>query len=313
MSKDYINQLESSIRKYNYIKRFRRKEKEKFRVFLAEELNGSGYKVREDVSKKRLFKNVNVLTDNIEDAEYIFTAHYDTPGTGGIIFRANYFLQKFIGTNLASILILLLLCSLILVVDKAAYIVKVIFLVFLLLELIMLFFIPNKTNMIDNTSGVVGALALAKRFNGNDKVAFIFFDNEEKGLLGSKALSKRMYKDYPDFKNRLVINLDCISSSFEESLWNINSKINTDKYNNLLEAISQKLVKDRTLLNKVTIRSDQLSFKKNSTIAIGKYKKAKLNGFLGLGYYIPNIHSSRDTTMNTEDISKVVEVLYQAL
>ena len=77
MSREYINQLESSIRKDNFIKRFRWKEKEEFRAFLAEELNRSGYKVREDISKKRLFKNVNVLTDNIEDAEYIVTAHYE--------------------------------------------------------------------------------------------------------------------------------------------------------------------------------------------------------------------------------------------
>ena len=313
MSRNYINQLESSIRKHNYIKRFRRKEKEKFRVFLAEELSRSGYKVRNDIRKKRQFKSVNVVTDNIEDAEYIVAAHYDTPGAPGVILNAQHFLEKFIGGKQALILIsLFILCLLPIMYREVAIYYFV--LVLGLIEFMMFLFIPNESNMVDNTSGVIGVLALARRFNGNTKVGFVFFDNEEKLMLGSKKFSKKMCKEFPDFKNKVIINLDCISSSSEESLWNINSKINIDKHNNLLETISQKLVEDRVLLNKVTINSDQLSFKKNSTIAIGKYKEAKLPGCSKvLGYYIPNIHSSRDTTINTEDIYKVTEVLYQVL
>ena len=41
-----------------------------------------------------------------------------------------------------------------------------------------------------------------------DRVCFILFDNEEKGLLGSKALAKK-YKNIK--QNKLVINFDCVS------------------------------------------------------------------------------------------------------
>ncbi len=55
-------------------------------------------------------------------------------------------------------------------------------------------FIPNPHNREDNTSGVIGLLALADRIKEQSalkaKVQFAFLDNEEWGLLGSGGLKE---------------------------------------------------------------------------------------------------------------------------
>ena len=62
----------------------------------------------------------------------------------------------------------------------------------------------------DNTSGVITIIEAACNMpeEFRDRVCFILFDNEEKGLLGSKALAKK-YKNIK--QNKLVINFDCVS------------------------------------------------------------------------------------------------------
>lgn len=61
----------------------------------------------------------------------------------------------------------------------------------------------NKTNYNDNTSGCITLLKLMDKYQKlpqkqKDKIAFVFFDNEEKFLLGSfsfKHQHKKIYKD----------------------------------------------------------------------------------------------------------------------
>ena len=74
--------------------------------------------------------------------------------------------------------------------------------------------IRNKHNANDNTSGVLTLLYIMKKLppNMRNKVCFVFFDNEEKGLLGSKAMNKK-YKDL--FLAKLVINFDCVGNGKE--------------------------------------------------------------------------------------------------
>ena len=67
---------------------------------------------------------------------------------------------------------------------------------------------PHTAN--DNTSGVVTVLTLCDRLTeqGNTDCAFILFDHEEMGLLGSAAYAKK----HPDVKkNTMIVNLDCVS------------------------------------------------------------------------------------------------------
>lgn len=64
----------------------------------------------------------------------------------------------------------------------------------------------------DNTSGVVCALMLAEEINDLDldyDVKIILFDNEEKGLIGSRHYTRKHKKELKS-KETHVINIDCI-------------------------------------------------------------------------------------------------------
>ena len=69
--------------------------------------------------------------------------------------------------------------------------------------------VPNPHNVNDNTSGVCGVLALMESFAAEkpEEIAFVLFDNEEKGLLGASGLAKA-HKQVA--KKTLVLNMDCI-------------------------------------------------------------------------------------------------------
>lgn len=69
--------------------------------------------------------------------------------------------------------------------------------------------IPNPHNANDNTSGVLTLLSLYDAMTDaqREKTAFVFFDNEEYGCVGSKWFYK-LHKDTMD--TRLLINFDCV-------------------------------------------------------------------------------------------------------
>ena len=70
----------------------------------------------------------------------------------------------------------------------------------------------NKNNKNDNTSGVAAVMSLIKNIDKDSNVAFILFDNEEKGLIGSGQFNKQNKKM---MENKPLINLDCIGNGNE--------------------------------------------------------------------------------------------------
>ena len=67
----------------------------------------------------------------------------------------------------------------------------------------------NPSNMNDNTSGVITLLEIARSMPDNQrkKVAFVLFDLEEAGLIGS-ASYRKAHKAQTD--RQMVLNLDCV-------------------------------------------------------------------------------------------------------
>ena len=67
----------------------------------------------------------------------------------------------------------------------------------------------NLSNMNDNTSGVITLLEIARSMPDNQrkKVAFVLFDLEEAGLIGS-ASYRKAHKAQTD--RQMVLNLDCV-------------------------------------------------------------------------------------------------------
>lgn len=301
---NYLRFLEEQI-KENYMIRGRKFQKARFRDFIISEMNSSNFNAQEVNYKQLLINSINVES-NVERSRVIFTAHYDTPplNFSFLYLRIIKAVQKLFGINMFSSFIG---CVLILVILS---IVPRFGLILILIDItIFLFgilFMKNKNNMIDNTSGVIGLLNLAKLFNGNEDIGFIFFDNEEIGLLGSKGAAKRLYKERINMKDKLIINLDCICSKSNLDKWLISTtkynKTTIDQRDKFINLLAEKI---NLVQKSKAAASDYKSFKKNSSLSIGKYSKGLI-----CGNYIKDIHSNKDKLLYIDDINILTSNLY---
>lgn len=177
-----------------YPKRFFRKQKDQFLAFISSELFSYGYNT-EVVEGQYIVKSKNLET-NCENPQIIIGAHYDTPTI--LPFYFEYLFRLFGHTRQflligAMFLFVTLYNPMTQELDAFYWIFKPIELIFILSFLFLLF--PNPSNRNDNTSGIATLLYLAKKLSNNsnmkDKVKFMFFDNEELGLLGSLMQRKK--------------------------------------------------------------------------------------------------------------------------
>jgi hypothetical protein len=306
----YIDIIEKSIRE-SFMTRKSKDEKRNFRSFLSKELLNSGYSTAEHVK----FKNINLMSNNIDKCSVIFTAHYDTPAKSLSFFFYPLIklCEKFFGGLflLIPFFIIFILIMCLLTILKLDFILYILCIDFFLLILNLLHVGKNKNNMNDNTSGVISLLVLANKLKGNSDVGFIFFDNEEKNLLGSKAFAKDYYSNSLNFKDKLIVNLDCVSgTSFGDKLIistsfkNANTQSSIRKIINKIQSNSSFSVKVKKGLSS----SDYKSFYKNSSIGICLYKKSLI-----MSYYLPNVHTNKDTILVKENIESLCTILLNSI
>lgn len=163
-------------------------------------------------------KNENVIIGDPLTARLVCTAHYDTPARSIfpniLIPRCLplFWLYQFVPV------IFILAVSLgIAYACYAAFSLERnhLLLIFLAVYYIIYFTMfrgkKNPKNFNDNTSGVAAVLTMAEALTDDQKkdVAFILFDNEEKGKKGSKAYFADHKKD---MENKLLINFDCVGN-----------------------------------------------------------------------------------------------------
>jgi Zn-dependent M28 family amino/carboxypeptidase len=171
--------------------------------------------------------------------------------------------------------------------------------------LLLIFAIKNPHNHNDNTSGCIGvynvATIVAEDVALRAKCAFVLFDREELGLLGSSAFAKWRKKTYPGRENSCVINLDCIGVG--EYLI-LASKSNTESKKeraamakHFQAAGFETFEKTSSLFGYL---SDHAMFEKGVMLAF--LKRSRLGGL-----YIPNIHTSKDTVCSLEQIARLSE------
>jgi Zn-dependent M28 family amino/carboxypeptidase len=156
---------------------------------------------------------------------------------------------------------------------------------------------PNPHTVNDNTSGVITLCEIwaAMTEQQRAKTAFVFFDNEENGLLGSAYFRNLHKKDGLDKK--LMINFDCVSDG-EHMLFVLNKPAlknygeafaaafpSTDDHTVWLESASNTLYP-----------SDQGNFPVSAGVAALKKKK-------GIGLYMNRIHTPKDTVLQEQNIS----------
>lgn len=156
----------------------------------------------------------------------------------------------------------------------------------------------NKHTANDNTSGVTTLLDLmcALPEDQKEKVAFIFFDLEERGLRGSKAYYA---KHKADMKDKLLLNFDCVSDG-EYMLFAV--KKGAQKY---LPSLERAFVSDGTYEVDFATRgvfypSDQASFP--CGVGVAALKKTKGGRLL----YMGRIHTKRDTVYHEKNIEFLV-------
>jgi len=151
----------------------------------------------------------------------------------------------------------------------------------------------NKHTANDNTSGVTTLLDIMRELpeEQKSKVAFVFFDLEEMGILGASSFASK-HKNIK--KNSFVINFDCVSDG-KTILFAL--KKTTKKYAELLEKAfvsNDDITVD--ISSKAFYPSDNAAFQ--GGIGVAALKKSKFFGTL----YMDRIHTNKDVIYREENI-----------
>lgn len=287
-----------------------KKQKTAFIDYIKGVCRGAGYEARVE---RGSFGARNIVVGNPTTAKVVYTAHYDTCPVlpmPNFITPKNFFIYLLYQLLLTAVIMLLPMALLIFVVDyfltfvgvDPSYHSEIIYaseLIFMLFIMWLIMFGPaNKHTANDNTSGVTTLVNIIEDipFQMRDQVAFIFFDLEEVGLVGSSSYAKA-HKHA--MKDKLLINFDCVSDgnnmllvlgkgarAYKKLIEN--AYVPTDDLNVLIESKG------------VFYPSDQAAFKCGVGVAS---LKATKRGML----YMDRIHTKRDTVYEERNVEYLKE------
>lgn len=276
------------------------KQKQLFREAVRFYAEGLGYSCRVETGG---LGSSNLIIGDPEQADYLVTAHYDTCARLPIPnFITPCNLALFLIWQIAVAVLILVLCigvgifiGLITGNEWTGSIAGYAF-VWVILAL-MLIGPANPRNANDNTSGVVTLLEIAKSMpeNQRKKVAFVLFDLEEAGLIGS-AFYRKKHKAQTD--RQMLLNLDCVGDG-----------------DNLLLFPTKKLKKDRKRLTSlykacgyfgrksILLQEKGFAFypsdQANFPYGVGICALKKRNKLL----YLSRIHTKNDTILEYTNVN----------
>ena len=292
-----------------YLIRKSYKQKQKFSNYIEDHLKAIGYTVKKDNYRKNAN---NIIVGDVKNADVILTAHYDTPANALIPITtgfSNWFI--FILSQLFIFFVFIALTSVIVAI--LSFFIKNRLLTILISYLIVIAYtlqiqwgFANKNNYNDNTSGVITLLSIMHNLNQEEreKVCFVFFDEEELGLVGSKHFKDKynhLIKDKP------LINFDCVANGshlnfiYKKAFKNSpNFELLNTSAKKVIEKSRKKFRKGRALHN--IYMSDQLHFKNS----VGVVSSVRLPLF---GHFITRIHSHFDTKFDDENIDLLTDTM----
>ena len=289
---DYLNQ--------NYPVRKTLQEKIDFRNYILEMLKKKGIQAKVECTKDT--KNDNIVVGDPTTAKVVFTAHYDTPACS--IFP-NIMMPKhrilFYAYQFVPIIFLLMvslsvafLTNALINDDRAFYISFLVSYYGLFFGIMRAF--KNKKNYNDNTSGVATVLSVIDYLSQDElkNVAFILFDNEEKGKKGSKAY----FNDHKDeMMDKFLINFDCVGNGDNFIFIAQKDAMDSTEYKLLESSFDNKDIFNLEFLShkQGDSNSDHKNFPKG--VACVACKKMN-NGLL----YTPHIHTNKDVMANNSNI-----------
>ena len=277
-----------------------KKQKAAFRDYLCGELEKAGYSPK--VEKKG--SSCNVVVGDPERAKLLYTAHYDTCAVlpfpnfitpRNMVFYLLYqlliLIPMFALAFGAEILMLVLWKDAPLWAAMAVTYAVLIFCCWWLMD-----GPANRHTANDNTSGVLTLIEIALTLPEElrDKVCFVFFDNEEKGLLGSSAFAG-MHKEAK--KNAFCINFDCVSDGDHIQFYPSKEVKKDAELLRLLEECfpAQGEKKTEVVRSFGFYPSDQARFKKGVGVCALKKKPV-------IGYYMDRIHTRKDTVLDEKNL-----------
>lgn len=258
------------------------------------------------IQEKGVPKSRNLILGDPETAKVVLGAHYDTcaqlPFPNFIMPKRPLLTIGYSLLILIPMVVLIFLANWLLNLFTGDAMVHywVSLVVYLLFFILLLAGPANKHTANDNTSGVITLLEIYEKLSEEEKqkVCFVFFDNEEAGLLGS-AQFRKVYKK--QMKETLLINFDCVSDG-DTFLLGITKQAN-QKYHVPLARVFTSTEGKAVLmenLKKVYYPSDQAGFPMAIAVAALKHKKP-------FGYYMDRIHTNRDTVFEERNIEYLAE------
>ena len=283
-----------------------RKQKTAFIDFALDHARKNGYDAHVE---KGSFKSRNIVVGDPKTARVTYTAHYDTCPRlpfPNFITPKNiliYILYQLVLT--VFILGVPILIGVIVgnVLDLAGVsdgiTADVVFYLTYALVIAVFYLIlagpanPHTAN--DNTSGVTALFEIMEKLPDTERagVAFIFFDLEEMGLIGSSSYYS---KNKAQMKDKLIINLDCVSDG--KNILFVLSKKAVCYEDALRSAFAERGTYAPEFCSRgVFYPSDQASFPYG--VGVAALKKSKKHGIL----YMNKIHTASDTVYDEENIA----------
>lgn len=277
-----------------------RLQKTYFIEWVTEYAQAKGYAVNVE---KGSFKSRNIVIGDVDSAKVIFTAHYDTCA---VMPLPNFITPKSVACYLLyqlflSVFIIALPVAVAFIVGllEPMLMPVVIFIGIYAILALMMFGPANKHTANDNTSGVTAVLDLLTALPEDKKgeVAFVLFDLEEVGLIGSSSFAQKHRKN---IKNTLLINFDCISDG-KNILFALNRKAKGYK-----EKIEEAYISDVNFSVEVCHKgvfypSDQMNVPLG--VGVAALKKSKKFSVL----YMDKIHTKKDTVYQQDNIDFLVK------
>lgn len=246
----------------------------------------------------------NIVFGDPENAQYLVTAHYDTPASIGlpnfitpcnpvafILFQLLILVPFFAVAFLAGLMVSLL-------TEDPTVIFWAAYIAYFAMLFLMMFGPANRHTANDNTSGVVTVLETMASLPDNlrDRVCFVLFDLEEAGLVGSSSYRKA---HKAATQTQIVLNLDCVGDGNEIVLFPSKKLTKSDeKLNNLRKLCGQYGKKSISIREKgfAYYPSDQKQFPYG--VGIAAFRRAK-----GVGLYCSRIHTWRDTILEQTNVN----------
>lgn len=278
-----------------------KKQKEAFRADVEVYVKELGYPCKIESGKNGVN---NIVIGDPKTAKYLVTAHYDTPASIGlpnVLTPCNlltYILWQIllVGAFMVAAVVPGALIGIALDSPELARTASMV--IYWALLLLFMFGPANKSNVNDNSSGVITALEIARTMSQmhRDKVCFVLFDLEEAGLVGS-GVYRKAHKE--ESNNQIILNLDCVGDGDHIIFFPTKKAKKNEKLMEELHRIGGWFDKKHIMLKKdgfYTYPSDQKHFPVG--IGIAAFNKKK-----GIGYYVAKIHTKKDTVLEQTNVN----------